>query len=66
MKFDLIDGSGLIGASPPSGVDTIAGQGLAAGAQVVVDVATSPSFEDQRPSGLKPNAAYSRIGRQVP
>lgn len=36
-------------ASPQSGVDTLTGQGLAqalAGAQVVVDVANSPSFED--------------------
>ncbi len=37
-------------ASPNSGVNTITGEGLAealAGAQVVVDVANSPSFEDQ-------------------
>ncbi|HJW46831.1 MAG TPA: SDR family oxidoreductase [Lysobacter sp.] len=37
-------------ASPASGVDTITGLGLAealAGAQVVVDVANSPSFEDR-------------------
>jgi hypothetical protein len=64
MKIVAISGSGLIAASP----DTIAGQGLAeapAGAQVVVDVANSPSLEDQ-PSGLQPNAAYSRIGRHVP
>src|SRR6476620_1772335 len=36
-------------ASPDSGVNTITGEGLAealAGAQVVVDVANSPSFED--------------------
>ena len=37
-------------ASPDSGVNTITGEGLAealAGAQVVVDVANSPSFEDR-------------------
>jgi len=37
-------------ASPASGVDTISGQGLAealAGAQVVVDVANSPSFQGE-------------------
>src|SRR5262249_39660621 len=36
-------------ASPDSGVNTLTGEGLAAalaGAQVVVDVANSPSFED--------------------
>ena len=43
-------GHEVIAASPASGVDTITGQGLPealAGAQVVVDVANSPSFEDQ-------------------
>jgi uncharacterized protein YbjT (DUF2867 family) len=45
-----LHGHEAIAASPASGVDTITGQGLAealAGAQVVVDVANSPSFEDQ-------------------
>lgn len=40
----------VLAASPISGVNTITGEGLAealAGAQVVVDVANSPSFEDQ-------------------
>src|ERR671922_963360 len=40
----------VVAASPASGVNTITGEGLAealAGAQVVVDVANSPSFEDQ-------------------
>lgn len=39
----------VIAASPKTGVNTITGQGLAeavAGAQVVVDVTNSPSFED--------------------
>jgi uncharacterized protein YbjT (DUF2867 family) len=43
-------GHDVIAASPASGVDTITREGLAevlAGAQVVVDVANSPSFEDK-------------------
>ncbi|WP_367847275.1 SDR family oxidoreductase [Rhodoferax sp. WC2427] len=43
-------GHEAIAASPASGVNTLTGEGLAqalAGAQVVVDVANSPSFEDQ-------------------
>ncbi len=42
-------GHEVIAASPDSGVNTITGQGLTEalnGAQVVVDVANSPSFED--------------------
>ena len=40
----------MVAASPRSGVNTITGEGLAtalAGAQVVVDVANSPSWEDK-------------------
>jgi uncharacterized protein YbjT (DUF2867 family) len=43
-------GHEVIAASPASGVDTVSGEGLAealVGAQVVVDLANSPSFEDQ-------------------
>ena len=43
-------GHDVVAASPNSGVNTITREGLAealAGAQVVVDVANSPSFEDQ-------------------
>jgi len=43
-------GHDVIAASPSTGVNTITGEGVAdalAGAQVVVDVANSPSFEDQ-------------------
>jgi uncharacterized protein YbjT (DUF2867 family) len=43
-------GHEVLAASPRSGVDTVTGAGLAAalsGAQVVVDVANSPSFEDR-------------------
>ena len=43
-------GHEVLAASPDSGVNTITGEGLAealAGAQVVVDVSNSPSFEDE-------------------
>jgi len=43
-------GHEVVAASPASGVNTITGEGLAeaiAGANVVVDVANSPSFEDK-------------------
>ena len=42
-------GEEVLAASPDSGVNTLTGEGLTAalaGAQVVVDVANSPSFED--------------------
>ncbi|RKH68408.1 SDR family oxidoreductase [Corallococcus llansteffanensis] len=42
-------GHEVVAAAPSSGVNTLTGEGLAealAGAQVVVDVANSPSFED--------------------
>jgi len=43
-------GHEVLAASPKSGVNTLTGEGLAdalAGAQVVVDLANSPSFEDK-------------------
>jgi uncharacterized protein YbjT (DUF2867 family) len=43
-------GHNVVAASPSTGVNTLTGEGLAealAGAQVVVDVANSPSFEDK-------------------
>src|SRR6478672_5587344 len=43
-------GHEVVAASPSKGVNTLTGEGLAealAGAQVVVDVANSPSFEDK-------------------
>src|SRR5438067_1627443 len=43
-------GQEVVAASPSSGVNTVTGEGLAralAGAQVVVDVANAPSWEDQ-------------------
>lgn len=45
-----LNGHETVAASPSTGVNTITGEGLAealAGAQVVVDVANSPSFEDR-------------------
>jgi uncharacterized protein YbjT (DUF2867 family) len=44
------DGHEVLAASPNSGVNTITGEGLkeaVAGAQVVIDLANSPSFEDK-------------------
>lgn len=46
----VVLGHEVIAASPKSGVDTITGEGLQealSGAEIVVDVANSPSFEDQ-------------------
>src|ERR1700761_676975 len=43
-------GHEVIAASPKSGVNTLTGEGLSEavnGAQVVIDLANSPSFEDQ-------------------
>ena len=43
-------GHQVVAASPQSGVNTITGEGLQevmAGAQVVIDLANSPSFEDK-------------------
>src|ERR1700723_4598931 len=43
-------GHEVLAASPNSGVNTLTGQGLKealAGAQVVIDLANSPSFEDK-------------------
>jgi uncharacterized protein YbjT (DUF2867 family) len=43
-------GHDVVSAAPSTGIDTVTGEGLAAamrGAEVVVDVANSPSFEDQ-------------------
>ncbi|NWD71316.1 SDR family oxidoreductase [Pseudomonas gingeri] len=45
-----LNGHETLAASPSTGVNTLTGQGLSevlVGAQVVVDVANSPSFEDQ-------------------
>lgn len=64
-------GHDVVAASPTSGVDTITGEGLdaaVAGAEVVIDVANSPSFEDQavleffRTSGRNLLAAELKAG----
>ncbi|MET0533981.1 MAG: SDR family oxidoreductase [Steroidobacter sp.] len=64
-------GHEVLAASPDSGVNTITGEGLdqaLAGAQVVVDVANSPSFEDAavlkffETSGTNLLAAEARAG----
>lgn len=64
-------GHEVLAASPDSGVNTITGEGLSealAGAQVVVDVANSPSFEDAavlkffETSGTNLLAAEARTG----
>ena len=50
VKQLLARGHEAVAASPNTGVNTLTGEGLAEalkGAQVVVDVANSPSFEDQ-------------------
>src|SRR5690606_31100891 len=64
-------GHDVVAASPASGVDTLTGEGLdeaLVGTQVVVDVANSPSFEDDavleffRTSGRNLLAAEARAG----
>ena len=50
VKNLLRQGHEVVAASPSAGVNTITGEGVAealAGAQVVVDVANAPSWEDQ-------------------
>src|SRR6478609_1285633 len=64
-------GHEVLAASPSSGVNAVTGEGLAgalAGADVVVDVANSPSFEDKavldffETSGRNLLAAEARAG----
>jgi uncharacterized protein YbjT (DUF2867 family) len=64
-------GHGAVPASPNSGVNTITGEGLAkalVGAEVVIDLANSPSFEDKavleffQTSGRNLHAAESAAG----
>ena len=67
-------GHDVVAASPNSGVNTITGEGLkeaVAGAQVVIDLANSPSFEDEavlqffETSGRKARGG-GRSGRRTP
>ena len=58
-------GHEVVAASPNTGVNTITGQGLKeamAGTQVVIDLANSPSIEDQAvlESSRLPDATFSR------
>lgn len=56
-------GHAVVAASPSTGVDTVTGEGLAtalAGAEVVVDVANAPSFEDRAVL-----AFFERSGRNL-
>ncbi|WP_298826491.1 SDR family oxidoreductase, partial [uncultured Piscinibacter sp.] len=64
-------GHDVVAASPRGGVNTITGEGLedaVAGAQVVVDLANSPSFEDEavleffQSSGRNLHAAEAAAG----
>lgn len=64
-------GHEVVAASPKNGIDSITGEGLQqalAGAQVVVDLANSPSFEDKavleffRTSGRNLAAAEAAVG----
>src|SRR6201988_4887774 len=64
-------GHEVVAASPKSGVNSITGEGLEeamAGAQVVIDLANSPSFEDKavleffEPSGRNLLAAEAATG----
>jgi uncharacterized protein YbjT (DUF2867 family) len=56
-------GHEVVAASPNSGVNTITGEGLkeaVAGAQVVIDLANSPSFEDKAVLEFFEAATFSR------
>src|SRR3546814_20945523 len=64
-------GHEAIAASPRTGVDTVTGKGLAealTGADVLVDLSNSPSFDDQdaldffRPAGTNIEAAADQAG----
>src|ERR1700747_2617692 len=68
-------GHEVVAASPNTGINTITGAGLKealAGAQVVIDLANSPSFEDRavleffETSGRHLLAAEAARGRQPP
>src|SRR5258705_7447781 len=56
-------GHEVVAASPKTGVDTLTGEGLKeamAGTQVVIDLANSPSWEDQAVVGF-----FERTGRNL-
>ena len=68
-------GHEIIAASPQSGINTVTGEGLKealAGAQVVIDLANSPSFEDKavldffETSGPQPSPGRGRSRGPAP
>jgi uncharacterized protein YbjT (DUF2867 family) len=61
-------GQEVLAASPDSGVNSLTGEGLSealAGAQVVVDVANSPSFEDTAVMKFFQTAGRNLLGAEV-
>src|SRR5213080_2907773 len=61
-------GQEMLAASPDSGVNTLTGEGLTqalTGAQVVVDVANSPSFEDTAVMKSFQTAGRNLLGAEV-
>jgi uncharacterized protein YbjT (DUF2867 family) len=61
-------GQDVLPASPNSGVNTLTGEGLAsalAGAQVVVDLANSPSFEDKAVMDFFQTAGRNLLAAEV-
>jgi len=61
-------GHEVVAAAPTTGVNTITGEGLAgalAGAQVVVDVANSPSFDDQAATDFCQTAGKNLAAAEV-
>ena len=57
------EGHEVVAGSPKSGVNTITGKGLKeamADAQVAIDLANSPSFEDKAVLEFFPGATFSR------
>jgi hypothetical protein len=68
-------GHEVVAASPSSGVNSITGEGLKeamAGAQVVIDLANSPSFEERGGAGIlrdlrpQPSRRRGRVRRPAP
>ena len=61
-------GHEVVAASPSQGINSITGEGLTealSGAQVVVDVTNSPSFEDKGRSGVFRNFDPQRARREA-
>src|ERR1051325_11094182 len=61
-------GHEVVAASPNSGVNTITGEGLKealAGAQVVIDLANSPSFEDKAVLEFFETSARNLLGAEA-